>query len=96
MAIIYCCWGGHLKKRTMTIGNYLAISFFSLVLFNYFSFFSLFSFSLFLFSLFFYCFRQPLGGRSPPLRSATGKGGHVEDTKLQENINGTEAEFICH
>ena len=66
MVIIYCCWGGHLKKRTMIIGNYLAISFFSLVLFNYFSFFSLFSFSLFLFSLFFYFFRQPLGERSPP------------------------------
>ena len=47
--VIYCCWGGHFKKRTMRIEIYLAMSFFLLVLFIYFSFFLSF---LFLFSSF--------------------------------------------
>ena len=65
---------GTSKKRTMRIGNYLAISFCLLVLFIYFSFFLSF---LFLFSSFpsFYFFASLWegGGRSPPspLKSAT-------------------------
>ena len=46
MVIIYCCWGGHFKKRTMRIEIYLAISFFLLVLFIYVSFFLSFLFLL--------------------------------------------------
>ena len=92
MVIIYCCWGEHLKKRTMRIGIYLAISFFLLVLFIYFSFFfSLFFFSFPLFPLF-YFFCQPLGGgggdrphRPPPLRSATAIGTR-ECTKIIRNL----------
>ena len=67
MVIIYCCWGGHLKKRTMILGNCLAISFFFHSSFTcfvqlLFLFFLSFSFSLFLFSLFFLFFSKPLGG----------------------------------
>ena len=63
MVIIYCCWGGHFKKRTMRIEIYLAISFFLLVLFIYFPFFLSFLFLLSSFPSFvFFC--QPLGGGS--------------------------------
>ena len=72
MVIIYCCWGGHFKKRKIRIEIYLAISFFLLVLFIYISFFLSFLFLLSSFPSFvFFC--QHLGGIAPPpLRSATG------------------------
>ena len=71
---IYCCWGGHFKKRTMRIEIYLTILFFLLVLFI--SFFLSFLFLLSSFPSFLFFFVSLWGGdlphRPPPLRFATG------------------------